>query len=40
MDFIEDFVRPGGESGPRLDLESTRHVTIVTDRITPKTSTY
>jgi hypothetical protein len=36
MDFIEDFVRPGSEHGPRLDLTRTNACTIVTDRIAPE----
>jgi hypothetical protein len=36
MDFIEDFVRPGSEEGPRLDLTRTTASTIVTDRIAPE----
>ena len=36
MDFIEDFVRPGSEEGPRLDLTRTTASTIVTDRISPE----
>ena len=36
MDFIEDFVRPGSEDGPRLDLARTTPRTIVTDRIAPE----
>lgn len=36
MDFIEDFVRPGSEKGPRLDLTRATSSTIVTDRIAPE----
>jgi hypothetical protein len=36
MDFIEDFVRPGSERGPRLDLVNSSPATIVTDRIAPE----
>lgn len=36
MDFIADIVRPGSESGLRLDLVSTAPRTIVTDRIVPE----
>jgi len=36
MDFIEDFVRPGSEEGPRLDLTRATASTIVTDRIAPE----
>ncbi|HEY4247358.1 MAG TPA: hypothetical protein VGM64_10910 [Lacunisphaera sp.] len=36
MDFIDDFVRPGSEEGPRLDLTRTTAATIVTDRIAPE----
>jgi len=36
MDFIEDFVRPGTEAGPRLDLACATPRTIVTDRIAPE----
>lgn len=36
MDFIADIVRPGSESGLRLDLASTAPRTIVTDRIVPE----
>ena len=33
MDFIGDFMRPGTEHGPWLDLARTTTGTIVTDRI-------
>ena len=36
MDFIEDFVRPGSEFGPRLDLTRSTARTVVTDRIAPE----
>ena len=36
MDFIEDFVRPGSEAGPKLDLTRSTASTIVTDRIAPE----
>ena len=36
MDFIEDFVRPGSEQGPRLDFKRATAATIVTDRIAPE----
>jgi hypothetical protein len=36
MDFVEDFVRPGSESGPRLDIEFQCPKTIITDRIAPE----
>jgi hypothetical protein len=36
MDFIEDIVRPGSETGPRLDLACRSPRTIVTDRIAPE----
>lgn len=36
MDFIEDFVRPGTERGPRLDLARSAPRTVVTDRIAPE----
>jgi hypothetical protein len=36
MDFIEDFVRPGSEQGPRLDLVFRSGRTVVTDRIAPE----
>ncbi len=36
MDFVEDFVRPGSESGVHLDIEHNYPLTIVTDRIAPE----
>jgi hypothetical protein len=36
MDFIRDFVRPGSEEGPRLDVACTKPRTVVTDRIAPE----
>ena len=36
MDFVQDFVRPGSESGLRLDTVRNFPLTIVTDRIVPE----
>lgn len=36
MDFVEDFVRPGTESGLRLDTEFLLDPSIVVDRIVPE----
>lgn len=36
MDFIADIVRPGTETGPRLDLVPSVPRTIITDRIVPE----
>ena len=36
MDFIEDIVRPGTESGVHLDIELRYPGTVVTDRIAPE----
>lgn len=36
MDFVQDFVRPGSESGLRLDTARVFPHTIVTDRIVPE----
>lgn len=36
MDFVEDFVRPGTESGLRLDTEFLLDPSIVIDRIVPE----
>ena len=36
MDFVQDFVRPGSESGLRLDTAHHFPRTIVTDRIVPE----
>lgn len=36
MDFIEDIVRPGSESGLHLDITRQFPGTIVTDRIAPE----
>lgn len=36
MDFIEDFVRPGSETGVRLDVARRFPRTVVTDRIAPE----
>jgi hypothetical protein len=36
MDFVEEFIRPGTESGVRLDLEHNYPRTLVTDRIVPE----
>lgn len=36
MDFVEDFVRPGSESGVRLDVEHNYPQSVVTDRIAPE----
>ena len=36
MDFVQDFVRPGSESGLRLDVTRIFPRTIVTDRIVPE----
>jgi len=35
MDFVQDFVRPGSESGLRLDTARNFPRTIITDRIVP-----
>lgn len=36
MDFVEDIVRPGSESGLRLDIERRYPLSVVTDRIAPE----
>jgi len=36
MDFVDDFVLPGTESGLRLDTEHEYSPSIVTDRIIPE----
>ena len=36
MDFIEDIIRPGTESGLHLDLKREFPRTIITDRIAPE----
>lgn len=36
MDFIDDFVRPGSESGLRLDTGFHYNPSIVVDRIVPE----
>jgi hypothetical protein len=36
MDFIEDIIRPGSESGLHLDLRREFPRTIITDRIAPE----
>lgn len=36
MDFIEDIIRPGSETGTRLDVNAAAPRTIVTDRIAPE----
>jgi hypothetical protein len=36
MDFVEDFVRPGTESGVRLDVEPNYPCSVITDRIAPE----
>lgn len=36
MDFVDDFVRPGGEDGLRLDIEHNFDPSIVVDRIVPE----
>lgn len=36
MDFVEDIVRPGSETGLHLDIEPLHPRTVVTDRIAPE----
>jgi hypothetical protein len=36
LDFIEDFVQPGTESGIRVDIEHNYPLSVVTDRISPE----
>ena len=36
MDFVEDFVRPGTESGVHLDCEPNYPLSVITDRIAPE----